>query len=191
MRLRDFRRDFNKNFSKNLDKVTDVMGGLATDVVEQVNSPKTKAALNSALDLLRPHFLSLGARVSILSSSQVELALPRKMRNLDEHGQILPEVQISAAVEAYRMLWRRNAPEGHFQIVIKEVQAKFLKFSKTVFKIRGELSEITRESKWAELAKHKRSSHEMTLHLFDEENQICSEIDIRSEFFLKEMLEWK
>jgi hypothetical protein len=191
MRLRDFQRDFNKNFSKNLNKVTDLMGDLATDVVEQVNSPKAKAALNSALDVLRPHFLSLGARISILSSSQVELTLPRKKRNLDEHNQILPEVQISAAVEAYRMLWRRNASEGEFQIVIKDIQAKLLKFSKSNLKIRGELSDITRESKWAELARYKRSTHEMTLHLFDEQDQICTEIDIQSEIYLKEMLEWK
>ncbi len=167
------------------------MGGLASEVVEQIGSPKTKAALNSALDILRPHFLSLGARVSVLSSSQVELILPRKIRNLDEHGQILAEVQISAAVEAYRMLWRRNAPQGQFQILIKNVHAQFLKFTQSDLKIRGELSEITREARWSELAKNKHSRHEMTFHFYDDQNQICSEVEIHSELFLKEMLEWK
>lgn len=162
-----------------------------TDVAEQVNSPAAKRALNSALDLIKPHFISLGARISILSTSQVELKIPRKARNLDEHGQILPGVQVSAAVEAYRLLWKRNAPNGHFQIVIKSVQAKFLKFTKDDLKVRGELSDLAREARWAELAKHKQSQHQMTLHFFDEQGQICSEVEIESELYLKEMLEWK
>jgi hypothetical protein len=187
MRLRDFPRDFNKNFNK----ITDLVGSVVNDVAEQVTSPRTKRALNSALDLIRPHFISLGARISILAPLKIELTLPRKARNLDEHGQILPGVQISAAVEAYRLLWKRNAPEGEFQIVIKNVQARFLKFSKDDLIVRAELGDVAREARWAELSKHKRSAHQMTLHVFDQQDQICSEIEVESELFLKEMLEWK
>lgn len=171
--------------------MTDLFESVVHDFAEQVTSPQAKKALNSALDLIRPHFLSIGARVSILGPMQVELTLPRKARNLDEQGQILPGVQISAAIEAYKLLWKRNAPEGEFQIVIKNVQAHFLKFSKEDLKIRGELSDLAREARWAELAKNKQSQHEMTLHLFDEQNQICTEVEIQSELYLKEMLEWK
>jgi hypothetical protein len=162
-----------------------------TDFAEQVTSPQAKKALNSALDLIRPHFLSIGARISVLGTSQVELTLPRKARNLDEHGQILPGVQISAAIEAYRLLWKRNAPEGQFQVAIRNVEARFLKFTKDDLKIRGELGDVAREARWAELSKNKQSHHEMTLHLFDEQGQICTEVDIESDLYLKEMLEWK
>lgn len=187
MTLRDFQRDFNKNFNK----LTGLVESVVTDLAEQVTSPQTKKALNSALDLIRPHFLSLGARISVLSTSQVELTLPRKARNLDEQGQILPGVQVSAAIEAYKLLWKRNAPEGEFQIVIKNVEARFLKFSKEDLKIRGELGDIAREARWAELTKNKQSRHQMTLHVFDQQEQICTEVQIESELFLKEMLEWK
>lgn len=187
MNLRDFQRDFNKNFNK----ITNLVESVVTDVAEQVNSPLAKRALNSALDVMKPHFISLGARISTLSASRVELTLPRKVRNLDEHGQILPGVQISAAVEAYRLLWKRNAPEGEFQIVIKNVQGRFFKFTKEDLKVRGELGDLAREARWAELTKNKRSSHQMTLHFFDSQDQICTEVEIESELFLKEMLEWK
>lgn len=187
MTLRDFQRDFNKNFNK----ITDLVEGVVSDFAEQISSPQAKKVLNSALDLIRPHFLSIGARISILGTSQVELNLPRKARNLDEHGQILPGVQISAAIEAYRLLWKRNAPHGEFQIVIKNVQTRFLKFTKDDLKIRGELGDVAREARWAELSKNKQSQHEMTLHLFDSEDQICTEVEIQSELYLKEMLEWK
>jgi hypothetical protein len=187
MTLRDFRRDFNKNFNK----ITGVVESVVMDVAEQVTSPRTKKVLNSALDVIRPHFLSLGARISILAPAKIELTLPRKLRNLDEHGQILPGVQVSAAVEAYRLLWKRNAPEGEFQIVIQNVQARFLKFTKEDLKIRGELGDIAREARWAELEKHKRSRHQMTLHIFDSQDQICTEVEIESELLFKELLEWK
>lgn len=187
MNLRDFQQDFNKKFNK----ITNLVESVVSDVAEQVTSPSTKKALNSALDLIRPHFLSLGARISVLSSSQIELTLPRKARNLDEHGQILPGVQVSAAIEAYRLLWKRNAPEGEFQIVVKSAEARFLKFTKADLKVRAELPELAREARWAELSKNKKSTHRMTLHLFDEQDQICTEVEIESEFFLKEMLEWK
>jgi hypothetical protein len=187
MTLRDFQRDFNKNFNK----ITGLVESVVNDVAEQVTSPRTKKALNSALDVIRPHFLSLGARISILSVSQIELTLPRKLRNLDEQGQILPGVQVSTAVEAYRLLWKRNAPEGEFQIIIKNVQARFLKFSKEDLKIRGELGDLAREARLAELEKHKRSLHQMTLRLFDSQDQVCTEIEIESELFFKELIEWK
>ena len=141
--------------------------------------------------MIRPHFLSLGARISILSTSKIELTLPRKVRNLDEHGQILPGVQVSAAVEAFRLLWKRNAPEGDLQIVIKNVQARFLKFSKDDLKVRGELGDIAREARWAELEKNKRSQHQMSLYLFDSQDQICTEVEIECELLFKELLEWK
>ena len=187
MTLRAFQRDFNKNFNK----ITGLVESVVTDVAEQVTSPRAKKALNSALDMIRPHFLSLGARVSILSTAQIELTLPRKLRNLDEHGQILPGVQISAAVEAYRLLWKRNAPQGEFQINIQNVQTRFLKFTKDDLKIRGELGDIAREARWAELEKNKRSRHSMTLHIFDSQDQICTEVEIESELLFKELLEWK
>jgi len=160
-------------------------------MAEQVRSPKTKRALNSALDVVRPHFLSLGARISVLGVHQVELVIPRKIRNQDEHGKILPGVQISAAVEAYKLLWQRSAPEGAFQIDIQSVQARFLNSTPGDIRLRGEIEELSREKCWAELQKQKRSQHQMTFHLSDLQGQVVAEVDIESVLYLKEMLDWK
>ena len=187
MRLRDFPQDINKNFTKIAVLVED----LVSDVAEQIQSPRTKKTLNTALDMLRPHFVSLGVRVSVLGPHSVELILPRKTRNLGADGEILPGVQISAGIEAYKLLWMRNAPEGEFRIQIKNVKVQFFKAGQGPLRLRGELSEIARESKWAELLKNKRSHHVMSLHVYDSEEQICAEIEIESELYLQEMLDWK
>lgn len=168
-----------------------MLEGLVSDVAEQVSSPRTKKALNSALDLFRPHVLSLGLRISVLSSSQIELLLPVKKRNLDEMERLLPGVQISAAIEAYKLLWQRNAPDGNFDIVIKSTKAQFFKQAKTDLQLRGELAEISRETKWAELSKNKRTDHEMSLHFFDTQEQMVAEIEISAELFVREMIDWK
>lgn len=191
MTLRDFQRDFNKNFTQNFNKLADMLEGLVSDVAEQVSSPRTKHILNSALDLFRPHLISLGVRISVLGPSKVELSLPIKKRNLDEKGRLLPGVQVSAAIEAYKLLWQRNAPEGNFDLVVKSTEIKFFKTTKSDLCLRGELSEISRETKWAELSKNKKTDHEMTLHLFDDQEQMVAEVLITAELFLVEMIDWK
>ena len=191
MTLRDFQRDFNKNFVQNFNKLADMLEGLVTDVADHVSSPRTKKALYSALDLFRPHLLSLGLRISILNSSQVEVTLPAKKRNVDEMNRILTGVQVSAAIEAYKLLWQRNSPEGNFDVVVKSTQAQFFKQAKTDLCLRGELPEISRETKWAELSKNKRADHEMTLCFFDDQEQMVAEVSIVAELFLVEMIDWK
>lgn len=191
MTLRDFQRDFNKNFTQNFNKLADLLEGLVSDVAEQVSSPRTKKVLNSALDLFRPHLISLGLRISVLNASQIEIALPAKQRNLDEKGRILAGVQTSAAIEAYKLLWQRNSPEGNFDVVVKSTEARFFKAAKGDLYLRGELSEISRETKWAELSKNKRADHEMTLHLFDDQEQMVAEVLVVAELFLVEMIDWK
>lgn len=188
MTLRDFQRDFNKNFGQNFNKVADFLEGFVTNVADQISSPRTKKTLNSALDLFRPHLISLGLRISVLSSTQVELSLPMKARNLDDQGALLSGVQISAAIEAYKLLWKRNAPDGQFQIVIKSAQGQFFRSAKTELRLRGELGEIVRESRWAELSKNKRAEHEMTLHFYDDQDQVVAEVDVKSELLLRELL---
>lgn len=191
MTLRDFQRDFNKNFKKNFNHIADFAEQLLTDVAEQLEEGKTKALLNSALDLVKPHFLSLGARVSVLSANQVELLLPKKSRNIDEFENFLPGILISSAIEAYKMLWTRTSPAGEFQIEIKEAHALFLKAAREDLTIRGEISDLTRESRWAELQKDKRSQHQMIVNLYDKSNQLVAEVDIKAEFLLKELIDWK
>ncbi len=191
MRLRDFQRDFNKNFGQNFNKVADFVEGFVTDLADQVNSPRTKQTLNSALDLVRPHFISLGLRISVLSSTKIELMLPCKARNLDERGELLQGVQISSAIEAFKLIWKRNAPEGEFQIVIRNVKTQFMKPANKDLHLRCELSELVRESCWAELAAQKFSHQTLDLKFFDDQEQVVSEVEVEADLYIKEMLEWK
>lgn len=195
MTLRDFSPDFNKNFSRKMNNLAAKIGISATqllsELAQQMTSSQARTALNSALDFVRPHLVSLGVRISVLGTDQVEMLLPRKTRNIDRSGNILSGVQISAATEAFKLLWQRNAPEGIFDIQIKTVNSRFMKSARGDLKIRGELSELSREAAWAELRKNKRTQFQSTMLIFDQEKQIVAEIEIDSELFLRETLEWK
>jgi hypothetical protein len=180
MTLRDFHQDFNK-----------IAEQIVGQIAEQIGSPHAKKILNSALDLIRPHFISLGLRVTRLGSHEVEVLIPKKSRNLDERGDFLPGILMSSSTEAYRLLWTRNAPPGEFQLIIESVQYQALKNPKGDVRVRMQLSDLAREARLAELSKNKVSEHEGVLRLHDQEDQICAEVLVKSRLLLKEMLEWK
>lgn len=188
MTLRDFPSDFNKNLRQRLGKAVEQV---AEQIVEQINSPQARQILNSALDLVRPHFLSLGIRVTRLGVHEIEILIPRKVRNLDERSEFIPGILMSSSTEAYRLLWTRNAPPGEFQVVMDSVQFQSLKNPRGDVRVRFQLSELARESRLAELSKNKISEHEGVLRLYDDEDQVCAEVLVKSRLLLKEMLEWK
>lgn len=167
MNLRDFPPDFNKNF----DKISSL--------------------INSALDLIRPHFLSLGARVRRLSATQVEILLPAKVRNKDARGHLLDGVVISAALEGFYLLWKRATPQGEYSQKILGVEWTPRMPLRGDLTIRGEISEIQRETMLAEISKNKKSSVETVLHIANDQNIICAEIIVRAEIYLMEVLDWK
>lgn len=175
MTLRDFSPDINKNLVQPIKKL----------------SPLIQQILNSALDVVRPHFFSLGARVAILSSEQVEVRIPAKARNQDRQGFILPGVQISAAIEALRLLLYRNAPKGLLDIQILSVKTDFINPSANEVKIRGQLPELIKETLWIELMKNKKASYRGQLFILDTQDQIISEVEINCELKLQEALGWK
>lgn len=167
MNLRDFQPDFNKNFHK------------------------ISSLINSALDLIRPHFLSLGARVRRLSATQVEVLLPAKQRNQDARGDLLDGVVISAALEAFYLLWKRATPQGEYSQKITGLEWTPRMPLRGDLTIRSEISEIQRETVLAEIGKNKKSSVDTVLHVANSENIICAEIVVRAEIYLMEVLDWK
>lgn len=187
MTLRDFRQDFNKNF----DKITSLLGEFADQVALDLPSPKAKRLLNSALDFLRPHFLSLGIRIVRLSPQQIEIMVPAKARNLDESGEVMEGILASVGIESFKMLWKRNAPEGFFENKVGTFTFEKLKELKGDIRVRCELSDIAREAVLAELHKDKRSRHEVQIYFYNLEDQICAQLNLQGELFLKEMIDWK
>lgn len=191
MTLRDFQRDINHNLKKNLQNLSGIAEKIVSDLALQLEDGKTKTLLNSALDVIKPHFLSLGGRVSILSAQKIEIQLPLKSRNLDEFGYVLPGVQTSLAIEAFKMLWTRSSPAGEFQIAVKEVRAQFFKPASSDLMLKAEVPDLTREARWAEIQNHKKCLAQTTVKIVDLSDQLVSEVEVNAEFYLKDLLEWK
>lgn len=187
MTLRDFKPDFNKNFNK--------IASLAEKLLEEwagsSKAQRSQQALSYALDMIKPHILSLGLRITRLGSSLVEILVPVKARNIDEHGKILDGVLISSGIEAYQMLWKRNAPKGLFSIEIKNCHWKLLQRAQGEVRVRLEVNEVQREAVLAQLQKNHQADHQASLHFYNKENQVCAEMQIEATLHLKEMLEWK
>ncbi len=179
-----------QRLQKNLDEFSTIAEKIVTDLANQIDEGKTKTFLNSALDVIRPHFLSLGGRVAILSQQLIEVHLPQKDRNKDEFGIILPGVQTSLAIESFKMLWTRTSPSGDFQIAIQEVKSQFFKPAKGDLIIKAEVSDLTREARWSELQKQKKCIAQTTLKIIDSTDQLVGEVEVKATFFLKDLLEW-
>lgn len=176
---------------KNFDQFSGIAEKFVTDLANQLDEGKAKTILSSALDVIRPHFISLGGRVSILSAQQIEVQLPEKARNLDEFGLVLPGVLTSLSIEAFKMLWTRTSPSGDFQIAVQEVRSQFFKPAKGNLVIKAEVSDLTREARWSDLQKNKKCLAQTTLKIIDSTDQLVAEVEVKASFYLKDLLEWK
>lgn len=161
------------------------------DVADGLKSPRARRVFNSALDYLRPYVQSLGLRITSLTRHRVEVLLPAKMRNLDEQNQVLEGAVISAATHAFRLLWNENKLEGDFQLQITSVHLQKQKVLQGDLRLRWELSELHRESIFAELIGQKRSRQETVIGVYNQDDMLVAQVDLKAEISLTEMLEWK
>ncbi len=191
MTLRDFQQDFNKNLNTQLRKLQRVAKEISGRVLDQAEDGALKRSLNSALDLLRPHSVSLGLRIAKLSDSLCELVVPRKARNLDEQGHILEGVLVSSAVEAMKVLLKRNLGTSELQVVCKSVSFELLRLGTGDLRVRAQLTEIQREALLAELGKMKKSQFEIPVLIFDKTEQMCAQLQLNFFISQKSQIEWK
>lgn len=191
MTLRDFQQDFNKNFNARLRKIQCLAKEISGQVLDQAEDGALKRSLNSALDLLRPHSLSLGLRVAKLSDTLCELVIPRKARNLDEQGFILEGVLVSSAVEALKVLLKRNLSGNELQVVCKSVGFELLRLGSGDLRVRAQLTEIQRETLLAELGKMKQSQLEVPVLIFDKTEQMCAQLHLNFFISQQSQIEWK
>jgi hypothetical protein len=191
MTLRDFQKDFNKNFKTQLRKLQSLAKEISGQVLDQAEDGALKRSLNSALDLLRPHSLSLGLRIARLSDSLCELVIPRKDRNLDEQGHILEGVLISSAVEAFKILLRRNLGSNELQIVCKHASFELLRLGQGDLRVRANLPEIQRESLLAELGRAKQTQIEAPVLIFEKTEQLCAQVQMSFYISQQSKIEWK
>lgn len=150
----------------------------ATDIaafVEDLAPVRSRVALGTALSYLRPFSAGLGLRVARLSDRTVEVMLPAKARNLNEHGVFHEGVLIAAATEAVKILWTRHAPLGEFEIETRGATLKVHRGSDQDLRGRAELSESVREGVLSQLRQTRRADVEMDLRYFDGSEHLIAE----------------
>jgi hypothetical protein len=186
MRLRQIQQDI-KQFSENLRPWHEIVD----EALMLIKSPQLRKTLNSALDVFKPHFISMGARISRLSPSQVEIVLPEQSKNSDSRGETLDGVVISVGLHAFRMLMKLNAPEGDFNLKMTDVHWRPHGALKGELRLRGELNDLARENLLLELREFKRSKQHLSLLVVCADDQIRGELEIHADIFIVESLDWK
>ena len=152
-----------------------------TALLEEISPKASHAALGYAADLLRPFSMGMGMRISRLSDSQVEVILPARTRNMNEHGQVHEAAILGGAIEAARALWERHAPLGEFRFFARKVQIENFKPSASHLRLRLELGEALRESVLADLRKRRQSKVDLLVQAYDEKDIVVAEINLHLE----------
>ncbi|GIL17541.1 MAG: hypothetical protein BroJett040_12920 [Oligoflexia bacterium] len=187
MRLRDFQQNLDKKFQSNINKITN----LVEEVAGHLETPTPKAALNFALELLKPYLRSIDLRTSRLSPTHVEVIVPNKKKNLNENEEVDEGILLSSAIYAAELLWKKKQPEGGSTLRMTSAQIEILKPRKTHLRLRTELSLIAREAIFAELAEKNESHQDFTVQIYDAEDQIVGQIFLKITLHYQPVLKWK
>jgi hypothetical protein len=143
------------------------------------------------LDLARPYLQSLGLRISRLTFQDVEVVLPGKRMQQDAQQNFDEGAVVSAALFAYRKLWRKNAPKGPFSMKISSFEFERMLDLRGPLFLRVNLSPLQREAVYAELAQQKKSNHESVVQVFDPEDRVVAKLLVRSELQAQRVIGWK
>ena len=131
-------------------------------------------------------------RLVRLSSNQIEIMIPAKKRNLGNDGNLLTGVMVSAGLEAYKLLWKRNFFDNlNVQITFENMDWQQMRPTKSDVRIRAELPTAARESVLAELSKKQKANHEIQIRFFDQQDIIIGELHLLADFRISHLLEWK
>ncbi|WP_347357400.1 DUF4442 domain-containing protein [Bdellovibrio sp.] len=151
-------------------------------LLEEVSPKASHAALSYALDIVRPFSAGMGLRISRLSDTQVEMAVPARTRNLNEVKTLHEGALTTAAIEAAKLLWARHAPMGTFDIHVSRLESEFFKVTSDECRIRMELPETTREVVLAEIRDRRESKADAELKVFDSNDQAVAEFRLQMSF---------
>jgi hypothetical protein len=189
-----FQKSVSKKLSKNLKKITssanDLAETLAEELVNHIQGKPPQHILNFALDFIRPYIQTLGLRVSKLTSENVEVVIPGKVLYQDVNQNLDEGALISASLFAFKKLWKKNSPKGHFKIEIKKIEFEKIRDPKAPVRIRLELSAMTRETIFADLVESKTATQDIMAHILDSELQVLAKVHIQAELSLLKAINW-
>lgn len=150
-----------------------------------------KYGLNLALDFIRPYFLSLGLRVAKLNSTQVEIVIPYKIKNLSGLNGIHEGVLVSTLIEGVHTLWNRNRPEGNFKVLVMGLGFSFLKPLQSDLRLRIEMNEVSRENSLAQLQIAQQAEQEIIGKFYNQDEILVAEGQIQLKLTNTPEIEWK
>jgi hypothetical protein len=176
--------------TKNINNIATALEDALEGVLPHYVLKRGRRSLNFALDFFQPHVLSLGLRVAKLSRAQVELVIPDKDRNLDLQGLMQEGVVVSAGVEAVKLLWGQNKPDGNFKQNLRGLELEVFKPMKGMLRLRMEMAELSRESAYASLATTQQAEQDLIAQIFDSQEQAVAQIKFSLKLSLMSALDW-
>lgn len=191
MRLRDFQQDFNRNLPiKSKISLARVFGAVG-EIVDSLQSRKTRALLNSALEFMKPHHLALGIRVARLSTTHVEVVVPVLSKTKTETGELDPGVLSSAALMSVELLMRRTDLSDLGEIELGQMQFSRLHPLRKEVRGRLELSKLAQETLRVDLRKNGSADLELLMIFFDEDDRRVADCQMNYRCQFVQKLDWK
>lgn len=188
MRLSNFQQlqsEIRKKISLNL------VDSFGASFVEALDQKQAKQVLGFALDLIRPYFQGLNLRVAALSAENIEINIPAKVLHQDEHLGVDEGVICSAALFAFRLLWKRNSPSEQMNLDLQKLEFERVRLAKGDLRLKIHFSKVTREAILAELVDKSESMIELTAMIFDQEDQLVAKTQLIASLKRPQALEWK
>lgn len=170
------------------------VGNIINEMTHYIPHKATRDVILQTLDFMKPLPLTLGLRISRWTKTQMEVIIPARGKNLDEWGQISEGVVCFAALRSFKKMWKKWSPKGNFNIWIQEISIERTKQSLGDLRLKMELSEVSRESVFAELLREKKAELETVIQVFDsdqESPQWVGQVRIKAHFYYNESLDWK
>lgn len=191
MRLRDFQQDFNRNLPiKSKISLARVFGAVG-EIVDAIQSRKTRALLNSALEFVKPHHLALGLRIARLSTTHVEVVVPVLAKTKTETGELDPGVLTSAALMSVELLMRRTDLSDLGDLELGQIQFSRLAALKQEVRGRLELPKLAQEALRVDLRKQGRADLELQMIFFDEDDRRVADCQMNYQCKFVQKLDWK
>ena len=125
-----------------------------------------------------PFIIALALKVQNLTDETVEVQIPNTLQNRNELGELHSSVMISAAQFASQIIWKRHIRPQLEEMSLTELQSHFaLRPSKSKAFVRAKLAETEREAVLRKLKIGETVSHEMTVVVTDDKDQILANIN--------------
>jgi acyl-coenzyme A thioesterase PaaI-like protein len=135
MRRRTTERVSFTNFRMLSKQLEELLPGLRSYVLhprrigiwlEEHNPWLSRHFLSAASNVVDPYIAGMGLRIENLSETMIEVVLPRRLRNRGEGGVAHVGALTTLAEFTSRLYWERHLNLNRHEMMVSEIQARFL-----------------------------------------------------------------